>query len=543
MKKLTLVLLFLMIIPGIALGGDYVRFDELNVTGSPKMIFRTDRADLTANPALLGEGSNYGFILDTYYLGSTTKVSSDYLSSLRGNLWNGYTTGYSDGTYISNGFGTDTGFVMRLNDASTLGFVFNYDFSYMEGNENFFDYWEYPGRNSYGYFYGALERKVKENSFSLAMLYSLAVSDTFSFGTGVEYRYSHEKISDDMDGNGFVRNRPENQTYIDRNTVFDTHLMRPVVGISMQPADFFALNASTSVGFYWGAIDRRGIYFVDATSSPNSESLESRDYFGWDIEAAINPTIMVSDALSFPISLEFYYGSFDYGIDGVTEGVFHARHFRTVSRGPGSIDYDVEEDLWRIMAGLGVVYVMDTYTFDATLSYTYANWDNSYEQTNVVSGVALLLDGTTSFTQDDSLTVNMLSLDLGMTAEFTESLSTSFGVRYDMGWANKEYTSAYDSPFIANPPSLQVISAEDTDLFQNLTLDLAVLYQPIEGLSLSLSGMVTMPLDGIEYDMDGSASYNMGATGFGYALVDPTTRNLSLDTWNYGGMFNIMYEF
>ena len=224
MKKLTLVLLFLMIIPGIALGGDYVRFDELNVTGSPKMIFRTDRADLTANPALLGEGSNYGFILDTYYLGSTTSVSSDYLNNLVRGANTGYTTGYSDGTYISNGFGRDTGFVMRLNDASTLGFVFNYDFSYMEGNENFFDYWEYPGRNSYGYFYGALERKVKENSFSLAMLYSLAVSDTFSFGTGVEYRYSHEKISDDMDGNGFVRNRPENQTYIDRNTVFDTHL-------------------------------------------------------------------------------------------------------------------------------------------------------------------------------------------------------------------------------------------------------------------------------------------------------------------------------
>ena len=82
MKKLAILLLFLMIIPGIALGDDYVRFDELNVTGTPKMIFRADRADLTANPALLGSDAKYGFILDTYYLGSTTKVSSDYLNYL-----------------------------------------------------------------------------------------------------------------------------------------------------------------------------------------------------------------------------------------------------------------------------------------------------------------------------------------------------------------------------------------------------------------------------------------------------------------------------
>lgn len=546
MKKLTLLLLFLMVIPGLALGGDYVRFDELNVTGTPKMIFRADRADLVANPALLGEGSGYGFILDTYYLGSTTKVSSDYLNALD-NGFIGLTTGYSDGTYISNGFGTDMGYVMRLNDASTLGFVFNYDFAYMEGNENFFDFWD-DGRGAYGYFWGAVERKVKENAFSLAMLYNLAISDTFSFGTGVEYRYSHEKISDDMDGNGFITTRPENQTYIDRNTVFDIHLMRPVVGISAQPSDAFALNASTSVGFYWGAIDRRAIYFVDrvpvGTGNPNSETLESNDYFGWDIEAAVNPIITVSDTLSFPISLEFYYGSFDYGIDGVTEGYFNPRHFRTVSRGPGSIDYDVEEDIWSIVAGLGVVYKMDTYTFDGTLSYSFSDWDNSYEQTNVVTTLPIaIMNGVTSFTQDDSLTVNMLSLDLGMTADFTESLSASLGVRYDMGWAKKEYTSTYDSPFIANPPSLQVISAEDTDLFQNLTLDLAVLYEPMDGLTLALSSMITMPLDGVDYDMDGSASYNMGATGLGYALIDPTVRNLSLETWNYGCMFNVMYEF
>ncbi|MBN1883397.1 MAG: hypothetical protein JW885_14615 [Deltaproteobacteria bacterium] len=547
MKKLALMLLFLMIIPAIALGGDYVRFDDQTITGSPKMIFRADRADLTANPALLGEGSTSGFIFDTYYLGSTTKVSSDYLNLLDDGLFIGHTTGYSDGRYISNGFGTDLGYVMKLGDASTLGFIFNYDFSYMEGNENFFDYWD-DGRGGFGRFYGATERKVKENAFSLAMLYNLAISDAFSFGTGVEYRYTHEKISDDMAGNSANSSTPENATYIDKNTVFDIHLMRPVVGISAQPADAFALNASTSVGFYWGRIDRRAIYSVDRVpvpgGGPNSEALESRDYFGWDIEAALNPTIIVSDTLSFPISLEFYYGSFDYGIDGVTEGYFRNQAYRGVARGPGSIDYDVEEDLWHIMAGLGVVYKMDSYTFDATLSYTYADWDYSYEQVNVVSGAVVFFNGVTSFSQDDSLMVNMLSLDLGMTAEFTENLSTSFGVRYDMGWANKEYANAYDSPFISGAaPDPQFIDAEDTDLFQNLTLDLAVLYKPVNGLTLSLSGMVTMPLDDVEYDMDGSAYGNTVGPRLGYALIDPTTRNLSLETWDYGCMFNLMYEF
>jgi hypothetical protein len=530
-----------------------VRFDELNVTGSPKMIFRTDRADLTANPALLGEGSNYGFILDTYYLGSTTKVSSNYWNRLERGANTGFTTGYSDGTYISNGIGTDMGFVMRLNDASTLGFVFNYEFSYLEGNEHFYDYWNNNPRGPvHGFFAGDVERKVKENSFSLAMLYNLAISDAVSFGTGVEYRYAHEKVSDDM--NGFGRrldgiSNPEAAS-IDRNTVFDIHLMRPVVGVSFAPADSFALNASTSVGFYWGAIDRRAIYYTTRVpfggAVPNSETLDSRNYFGWDIEAALNPTIIVSDALSFPISLEFYYGSFDYGIDGMTEGYFTPLNYRTVYRGPGSIDYDVEEDIWSIIAGLGVVYKMDIYTFDATMSYTFADWDNSYEQTNVVNGTGpAFFNGTTFFSQDDSLTVNTFSLDLGMTAAFTESFSTSFGIRYDLGWAKKEYTDIYASPIISpnTPSNFQIINAEDSDLFQNLTLDLAVLYKPMEGLTLSLSGMVTMPLDGLDYDMDASTINGLTNPALTYALTDPTVRNLSLDTWNYGCMFNIMYEF
>jgi hypothetical protein len=203
----------------------------------------------------------------------------------------------------------------------------------------------------------------------------------------------------------------------------------------------------------------------------------------------------------------------------------------------------VEEDIWRITAGLGAVYTMDSYTFDGTLYYTFADWDNSYEQTNFVAGPVPAFNGLTSFTQDDSLTINMLSLDLGMTAALTESLSTSFGIRYDLGWAEKDYTDVYVSPFIGAAPGLQAMQAGDTDLFQNLTLDLAVAYEPVEGLSLSFSGMVTMPLDDLEYDMDGSASYSMGAMALGYALIDPTVRNLSLETWNYGCMLNVMYEF
>ena len=571
MKKIIVGICFVLMIPMAASAWDYAYFDEVNLIIVPKLILRMDKeASSMSNPALLDLKSDYEVIIGPYYQGNSTKISTNYSHKIDPSgisAPDAYSSGNSRGTYTTNIWGTDLGFALKLNDLSSLGLVFNYENSTLKGNEDFSTSWDLnlPFINS-GYFDGAIDRDVRKNTFSLAALYDLDISDTLSLGAGLKYAYITEKHDDDMYGTGVweVGSIPETAD-TDLTVKYGYHLVRPMIGLSSRPMDVLSLNASVSPGFRWGTVDRDGSYYDDifgpagfglipaGESLTNTEDLKSHDLFGWDIDASVQPTFIMNDALSFPVLVKFYYGDFGYNLDGPIDGYFATYDYPAVFRGPGSIEYDVSDEFWYITAGPGVDYSWKIFDFSSMVSYTRCEFSHTYDQVNnVVSSLVFIanpIDGLTFFHQQDKLVLDVISVDLGVAGAFSDAFSASFGVTYDFGWAARKYSHRSSSPYISPEGTVQTITMDkDTDTYQDLTLNASLSYRPpINGLMFSLSGMVKIPLEKMAFDMDGSTTYNVDTTTLGffwpYGLGDPTYRGYSSQGWDYGGMLNVTYEF
>jgi len=133
--------------------------------------------------------------------------------------------------------------------------------------------------------------------------------------------------------------------------------------------------------------------------------------------------------------------------------------------------------------------------------------------------------------------------------EFSEAFWAAFGMRYDLGWGvmdlDRSMTSGFTFP--APVPTL-VTSFDDRDFFHNLTLAADMAYSPIDRLTLSMGGMVRIPLNGLEYELDGTGSgtYNVlpvfGPNGR-FQFNGPGSFGYDTTTWEYGGMLELTYEF
>ncbi len=125
-------------------------------------------------------------------------------------------------------------------------------------------------------------------------------------------------------------------------------------------------------------------------------------------------------------------------------------------------------------------------------------------------------------------------------------LAADLGIRYDIGWGHREIrTSLFDFLEYIDAREL-VVTADDRDMYQDLTLTTHLTLTPMDHLSIALGGMVKIPLDNLDYDMDGNAS-EVG--GFIFAARPalfyggPFDMGYESHGWDWGGLLSVTYEF
>ena len=573
MKRRILVLLaaatLLMSFTVMAYAQDFMSTGETGFYNAPKALLRTDASlwdqDFRDNPALLDPGSDLEFIMDGYYTGSTSDASA--LFRLGSPLTVRY-SGSADADYRINNVGTDIGFIMRMNDRSSLGFIFNYSWEGLDGDGSFSQYFDTrPIGGNLNYMHGAVDAGMNSNTFALSALYDINYSENLSIGAGLTYAYINNTIEYDVSGAGLLPTvGPENLS-IDNEMTFDYHRVTPVFGISLRPTDALIINSSISANVYLGSVERVSNLFdvVMASAAPGTfptstytEELDSNDLLVLDLAFnADGEYEIIPERLSLPFFLNFTYGIAKWSVDGATSGYFAPVNYYGSFQGPGTIEYGDKTESWTVSLGGGVNYSVGGYDLSALVGYSHMDLKNTFDMENyVVSTISIpgfpagtTVGGLTALSQDLTETWDIISLELGVAREFSESFSAEFSARYDIGWghmeANMWYTSPYD--FAAGgglTGSAFELDVEDWGVTHFLTLATYVAYHPTENLTLSFEGMVGIPLDDVSYNLVGDISTaGTTVTSIRYVLGGPSTMDLSYRGWNYGGMFNIGYSF
>ncbi len=521
---------------------------------TPKILPRADASlwnmDFRCNPALLKLECPYEFIYDTYYLGSyDRKSTSDYAN---GTLFDPATYAYFSSSveskYYTDAVGGDLGFAMKLNDRSNLAFIFNYRYGNVLGDGTFVNAWDDGRTGENGYLDGSLEQKLESNTFAASVLWNMKFSEAFTLGAALKYAYTSETFRDEIWGNSVTLSEPGTLS-MERDQSLKYHYISPKVGISFVPSDRFTLNASVAAGFYIGGTVDKSASLSDSfegfATPPYTEDLDSSDISGWDIAAKVRPEFKVSDTLAIPVVVDFRYKDFTWGVDGASNGYFAPISYSGIFQGPGTIDYENEATTWDITAGAGVKYDAGWATLSGMLSYTHWDFNNTYDQNNlVVLGNA---GGLTSFSQDDTETRDIISLGLTLEKQFSPKLSADFGVCYDFGWGHRRYDLTYLSPFEAVSFETLSISTEGDATYQDLTLSTHMTFAPVQRLSITLGGFVTMPLQSLDYRLDGASAgltANNVMAAYPWTGPDgPISRDYENIGWNYGGLLSISYEF
>jgi hypothetical protein len=538
-----------------ALAGDVIYISEPSVYDAPKILPRFDAPvdrDFVRNPALLNLECPYEFFSDLTYHGGTYRTSTD-------GVWGpdavpSRATGYSDSSYYLHGLGGDAGFAMKLGDSSHLAALVSYRWGYLFGDTDFEHFLEDAAIGGpEGYLYGSWDERLNSHTFGLSVLYNHAFSDTFTFGTGLSYEYVTERLIRKGGGNGESGGRggltPESLS-IDRETKLRYHRFAPVWGILYKPSDRFTLDASIEAGFSFGAAgvesnlsDVNGIAAFTAPSSAYSDNTEGNDLYGWDIAAKVRPVIKVSDALSFPLVLDFTYRQLDWSADGYAYSYFTPVAYGGIFQGPGPIEYENSMRSWDITAGAGVTYDAGWATLAGLLSYTHSDLRNGYDQENNVVGV--YRPGLTAFTQRDNEKRDIVSIGMEIEKRFSPVISAALGLRYDIGWGRREYYTSYASLYETNPRAELRVVADDSDMYQDLTLTTGLTLTPAERLTIALGGMVKFPLDSLDYELDGAAVGWPAATVVTRRFPNdsPFSRDYESSGWEYGGLLTITYEF
>jgi opacity protein-like surface antigen len=533
---------------------------------SPKILPQYDDAlwdmSFRDNPALIDTACPYEFIHDNYYRGGGWRVLTDDVPL----VWDWgvnnqvYLTNYYRNWYVTTEAGGDVGFILKPNDRSSLAFVLGYQYNGLVGDGNFSTVYDDPTLTNLSWIDGNTSQHINNNAVALSALYDLNVSDRLSVGVGLKYAYFHERLRGDLYGVGESDNfNNEEIADIDRELRLSYHLISPVVGISVRPSDMFMLDASLSAGFFMGGVKKESSLYDNValpggwlvTDPTYREDLDSRDLFGWEIAAKVRPEIIVSDTLSFPMLVDFSYRDFSWGVDGDATGAFTPAVINYIFHGQGDIDYNNDATDWHISAGAGVTYKPGWATLKGYLTYTHAFLRNDYEQVNIVAGVVETdatadFNGLTRYSQRDEETRNVLSLGGGLEKQFTDRLSADFGFRYDVGWVKRDYRSRYLSPYETYNSSELLSSGDGDGIYQDLTFTAKATLTPVQRLTLSLLGMVKIPVDPLEYDMTGTNSgLDTGnLTGWRDMYPEgPFSRGYEASGWEWGVFFSLNYEF
>ncbi len=535
---------------------DVIYISEPDLAETPKILPRMDaplwNMDYRHNPALLTLDRPYELIDDAYYLGSGWSVSSESFNEgfTFDGLKPGYLTKHVEDKYLTTVLGTDAGFALKLNDRSSLALIFNYRYGNLTGDGNFFVINETPAGIPFtARLDGSISQKLETHDFTLSALYSLKMSDALTLGAGLKYAYRDESWDNDLFGTGNDPTaNPSFITDLNQDLELRYSIVSAILGVSLKSSDRFTMDAWLSAGFYFGDVQKNSNMVETASlvsRAPYSEDLDSGDITGWEVNTSIRPGIVVSNTLSIPFVLDFSYRDFKWSVGGASFGYFAPLDYDLIFHGPGLIGYENEETTWHVKAGAGVTYDAGWATLSGLLSYTRWEFLNAYDQENNVTGATT--PGLTAFAQRDSESRDIAAIDLSLKKKFSEMLSADFSACYLVGWAHRRYQMSYKSPWESIPPpdELRVV-ADGWDAYQDLILSATVNLNPTDRLSLSLMGTVAIPVNDLDYTLNGlGTGLDRDRETFKRdVLIDgPVVREYESSGWEWGALFSLTYEF
>lgn len=536
---------------GVAAAQDYLYIRNSSISDMPKIIENPNGSlgeiDFMNNPALLRLDSSFMFLSDSYYLGSYSDVSTEDTMYGNGQSYPvGTVVGTSelDGTYCTNNWSTDVGFALKVGSNMNLAFVFNYLYGDTRGDSDIYTFtlYQFPG-GDYCYFWGDGEDTHRSHTYASTALFSYVPNDSFSIGAGITYAYTNNKQTDGLKGLSLYVQPGIGSTvdYLSHEEILTLryHNISPFIGVSYAP--FSALDLELSVAFdnYFGSVSKESE--IGDSFSVYSEDVDSNDLDGWGVRGDLTMNVGVSDAVSIPIAFSASYDKFGWNADGAGYSQsFSVTSYWYIFRGQGPIVYDNDFKGWDISAGAGIRYAADEFAFSFMPMYTHREFINDY---SILNNVKSGSPGDYYFEQSDKEVVDVLSFDIRVEKTFSEVFSGEFGIRYDYGWAKRDYDIYVDSPFIFLPNNYLDATNSGKDQFHDLMLTTKMSFAPIENLSIALSGMVTIPLDSLDYDLSGTAvgmDPAAAANVFGTIGID---RDYKDSTWIYGGMLELTYKF
>lgn len=543
--------------------------EEPNLNTTPKLLLKVNASiwdrDFRSNPALLEPKSEYEFYYDIYYLGSLTRVTTDIYSRIFNSvIGSGVMTGTFDENYVSNDFGTDAGFAVKLNDISSFAAIFSYRSGIIKGDGDFWQYWE-GGLNT-SEMSGNSRNDIDSSSYGITLLYNADINDYISIGAGFKYAYLYDNTEYKMTASGDHLQialpgfdvYPEN-VKIDEELTFRYHLLSPTFGVSAKPIDSLIINSSVTGNIYTGMVKKNSVLWDDYMTSRLPGALPSDTYVedldggkirGYEISANIEPEYKINDTISIPVLIEYSQGNLTWNVSGNGVGYFTPFSYPGIYHGAGTIEYEGKQRQWEIMSGAGVKLNVNDFDIRGSAFYTHNDYYTAYYSENIVDPIALNgnpIGGLTSFTSRVNEERDIMSLTMGIGKELHPQLIADFGIKYDLGWGEMGYYEAYHSPYAhGDPNAIVYVNTGDTDSYQDLTLSTSLTYVPIKRLSLLFGSMVTLPLDPLNYNMTGTGT---GGSGTTLGSAQPrfyeggSSRGYNTRGWNYGGTLKIKFEF
>ncbi|MBN1883685.1 MAG: hypothetical protein JW885_16085 [Deltaproteobacteria bacterium] len=555
----------LLVAPVIATAQDYLYVEEANFYSVPKALPYHDGSfggkDFLANPALMAVENDVLFFLSSYYLGSTTDVDVDGFYTVRNIILPpipGSVAISGDEKYQVNNWVTDAGFTLGLSDAARFGFFLRYRYGDvgMEGDTTFT---QTLTINNVSHF-SDYSSDSDVNDISLALLLDLDLAEAFSMGVGFKYDYVIDRSDFDLSSAGTAAIfNPNEISTMSRSFDMDYHRFAPVLGFSVAPTDALSLDMSVEMGFIVGGVEEGARFYSNHPIIPavlglqtHTHAFDSRDLDGWDIGTGLDVAYALNDTISMPFFADFAYATMDWSLDGTGTGLFFPTYLTALPTADGLTAHENDYAEWSLSGGAGVDLALDPMDLGFALSYTHWEYANDYWYRTVMASTLFgpFVPGNAAvFDESVSEKRNVFSLDVTMEKDFSDSLSAAFGMRYDLGWGVMDLDRSYRSAFLYVPPvPTLTTSYDDRDFFHNLTLAADVSFMPVDRLTLSLGGMVRIPLDGLDYELDGSGggTYNgipaLGVSGrFDYN--GPASFGYDTTTWEYGGRLELKYEF
>lgn len=551
-----LVLTALIMCSGVAAGQDYLYIRNSTISETPKIIESPvgslGEIDFLDNPALLRLDSSFRFLSDSYYLGSFSDVSTSdvlYDNGQVAPVLRGQVNGYSeiDGTYCSNYWGMDVGFALEVASGMNLAFVFDYLYGDVRGDADAFTYTTAPPAGMAFRTWTEREDRFLSNRYASSLVFSYEVLDTLSVGAGITYSYIDETQKNSEYGPFIFYNPGPAGTGIndyEETLSLKYHDISPFIGVSYAPSDAFSVAGSLVLDNYFGSVSKEmmnGIPYAGSTGY--TEDVDGGDLDGWGIEGDIELIVGLNDTLSIPIVLGASFDTIGWNADGMGYGAIDPNGVWYMVRSEGFIEYDNDFEAWDMNVGAGITYAMDGFTCTFMPMYTHREFSNDYSIFNRATGAVMPGAGDYIFTQSDKEVVDVLSFDIQVEKTFSDMLSGEFGLRYDWGWAEREYDVYMLDPWQFAPNNYMDATNSGKDQFHDLTLTTKMSVTPVENLAISLSGMVTIPLNSLDYDLSGSAVGMDPASANWFYRTIGIGRDYKDSTWVYGGMLELTYEF